>query len=297
MPDLSVIMPAYNAVAHISQAIRSTLNALPRDSELVVLDDGSTDETADAIDQFEDKRLRVIRRTVRSGVAGGLNALLAATDSRLVARMDADDVCLANRFAMQLAQFDAADVTFSNVMNIDDKGRPLRPSIGGSLDAQTLPIHLLLGNMLVHPTMLAKREHLMRGYRDSAAEDYEMWLSMIGSGYRLQRTRQPAIAYRRHSSQTSLDSDWLSRVEREAHQNSDLWESYARAYSQIVGSVPEREDLLFAMRSPGSRGNILAIARTASRLPLQKQGPFWLRFASAARRSWTGAYKKMRAAH
>src|SRR4051794_10401516 len=101
MPRLSVIVPAFNAAGTIASAIRSTTRALPRDAEVVVLDDGSADGTADAVRALDDARVRVISRPNR-GVAVTLNDLLDATDSELVARMDADDLVLPGRFVRQL---------------------------------------------------------------------------------------------------------------------------------------------------------------------------------------------------
>ncbi|MGO1319451.1 MAG: glycosyltransferase family 2 protein, partial [Galactobacter sp.] len=165
MPRLSVLMPAFNAQATVLPAVRSTLRALPRDAELVVLDDGSTDDTARVLSQLGDRRLRVLSRA-NDGVASGLNLLLQETDSDYIARMDADDLVLPGRFRRQLAAArDGADAVFTTVVTWNQhKLTPPRPS---AILPQDFGLHLLLTNPVAHSTLLARREAVDRvgGYR------------------------------------------------------------------------------------------------------------------------------------
>ena len=105
MPELSVILPARNAAGTIRRAVASTLAAMPRDSELVVGNDSSSDSTVgEAIRGASrggvvDPRLRIEDITPgEGGVSRVLTQLMERTDSRLVGRMDADDVSLKGRF-------------------------------------------------------------------------------------------------------------------------------------------------------------------------------------------------------
>ena len=110
MPELSVLLPARNAAGTIGRAVASTLRAMPSDSELVVGDDSSTDATAERAQEAAagDPRLRVLPIAPgEGGVARVLGQLMAATDSSLVGRMDADDVSLRGRFR-DLRALDAA---------------------------------------------------------------------------------------------------------------------------------------------------------------------------------------------
>src|SRR5690606_28928335 len=138
------LMPAYNAASTITAAVRSTLRDLPQDAELVVLDDGSDDGTADAAQAAGDSRVRVISRQ-NAGVAASLNELLAATDSELIARMDADDLVLRGRFRRQMRSVaQGADVVFTTVLTWGD-GRPALPRMN-PISAEAFPLHLLLTN-------------------------------------------------------------------------------------------------------------------------------------------------------
>src|SRR5436190_9633268 len=91
MPRVSVVMPAYNAARHVGEAVRSVLAQRDADFELLVVDDGSTDGTAEALGGIRDPRLRLLRQENR-GEGGARNAGLAATGGPLVAMTDADDL-------------------------------------------------------------------------------------------------------------------------------------------------------------------------------------------------------------
>jgi glycosyltransferase involved in cell wall biosynthesis len=211
MPDLSVIMPARNASGTILRAVRSTLRAMPRDAELVVLDDGSTDDTLQLLHGVDDPRLVVLHNDEGHGVAAGLRLLLESTDSRVVGRMDADDVTLPGRFRVQeTALRRGADVAFAAVVRFGDRLRELRPTSPLRLGADALALGLLMTNPVSHPTLYARREALdaVGGYGDCIAEDYELWLRLAANGARMVRTRRPVLGYYRHPGQTSGAAGW-----------------------------------------------------------------------------------------
>ena len=208
MPRLSVLVPARNSAATIDLALRSTLRAMPADSELVVLDDASEDRTAELIGRIADPRLRLLRNQVQGGVAAGLNRMLEETDSDLVARMDADDVVLPWRFRTQLRALGTADVVFTTVF--DWRGSRVRPPAPVALAPEAFGLHLLVTNPVSHPTMLARRSALaaVDGYRDVPAEDYDLWLRMELAGSRQTRLAVPTLAYRIHEHQVTASSSW-----------------------------------------------------------------------------------------
>jgi len=208
-------MPVKNGFPYLPHAIRSTLRALPNDAELVVLNDASTDRTAPFLDAQSDRRIRVITNSESSGVASGLNQLLDATDSQYVARMDADDICFHGRFRHQLRRIDKLDFSFTSVIFINSNGRPTRPDSPGTISADAVGLHLLLGNILVHPTMLARRSAIdqMGGYAKTSAEDYDLWLRSVVAGMRIERSGTPTLFYRRHPKQVSATGAWLRLAE------------------------------------------------------------------------------------
>lgn len=212
MPHLSVLMPVKDGERYLRRAVSSTLRALPDDANLVVLDDGSTDGTAEILDALAEPRLVVHRNSESQGIARGLNALIERTDSEFVARMDADDVVLPWRFRRQLKLAERSDLVFTSLVFMNEDGRPVRPDLPGSIGPESAPLHLVLASCFSHPTALARRSALPAGaYRELAAEDYDLWLRFAAEGRSIARDRVPGIMYRRHTGQISSSSEWLDR--------------------------------------------------------------------------------------
>lgn len=183
---LSVVMPVYNAEKYLSQAIESVLHQELRDFELICIDDGSTDASSAILKSFEDRdsRVRVIRRD-REGLVSALNAGLESATAPIVARMDADDVCLPGRLAQQfeyLARCPDVWVVGTARKLIDDRGRVLHaPAVVYGKDAVSEA--LLRSCELCHPTVMMRRQPILElgGYREAFrhAEDYDLWLRVV----------------------------------------------------------------------------------------------------------------------
>ena len=103
MPKISVIMPAYNAEQYISEAIESILGQTFADFEFIIIDDGSSDSTSGIIASYKDSRIRYFRNEKNLGIVGALNRGLALAAGEYIARMDADDISLPERFQTQCA--------------------------------------------------------------------------------------------------------------------------------------------------------------------------------------------------
>ena len=103
-PALSVAMSVYNGEAFLNEAIQSILDQSFGNFEFLIVDDGSTDRTPSIIEAHaqRDSRIRPIIRENR-GLVASLNQLLAEARTPIVARMDADDICLPDRFERQMA--------------------------------------------------------------------------------------------------------------------------------------------------------------------------------------------------
>lgn len=211
MPRLSVLMPVRNAEGYVLSAVRSTLRAMPRDSELLVMDDASTDRTGLLLGQVDDARLIVRRSSVSLGVANALNDLLLSTDSEFVARMDADDECYPWRFRFQATRMRAVDFSFTAVELIDSLGRPIpgwRSPV--PIPYRTMRLSLLLGNPLVHSSMYCRRDRLdsLEGYRQTRAEDYDLWMRACIGGMKLEKSPLVCVKYRMHPGQVTAGPSW-----------------------------------------------------------------------------------------
>ena len=92
MKRLTVLMPVYNVAPYVSDAIESVLSQTYSDFDLLVLDDCSTDNTADIVKSFKDSRIRLVRNEVNLGLAENLNKGIELADTEFIARMDGDDI-------------------------------------------------------------------------------------------------------------------------------------------------------------------------------------------------------------
>jgi hypothetical protein len=234
MPRLTVLMPARDAGASVERAVRSTLRDLPRDAELLVGDDGSKDRTLARLSRIDDRRLRVLSFPHR-GIVGTLTALLAASDSAYVARMDADDVALPGRFDRQMRALANADAVFTGVATWAGRGLP-RPPWPRGIGAASFPFHLLLSNPVAHSTLTARRDRIdqVGGYREVPSEDYDLWLRLATDGARLRRLAMPSILYRVHPAQVTATTEW-----RQASWRDELTRSAFAELSTILLGAPQ----------------------------------------------------------
>jgi glycosyltransferase involved in cell wall biosynthesis len=132
--DVSVIIPVFNQAAFVRQAIDSALRQTLAPCEVIVVNDGSTDETAAVLDQYkDDPRVRVITQS-NQGVATARNEGAAAATGSLLAFLDADDEWLPQKLELQSARFadePGLGLVHCGVVEIDAAGTPLRERIDG----------------------------------------------------------------------------------------------------------------------------------------------------------------------
>lgn len=202
-PVVSVVMPVYNASRYIGQAVQSILDQSFREFELIVVDDGSDDGTAEVVRRLAaaDPRVRVLSQS-NSGVSAAANAGIREATGEFVARMDADDVALPDRLALQVAymQTNPHVVCLGGAFEVmDARGRVLTclypPLTHSRIDSLLMRGHCAI----TQPTALMRREALERvgGYDSSyvQAEDLDLWLRLGETGT-LANLSVPVIRYR-----------------------------------------------------------------------------------------------------
>jgi glycosyltransferase involved in cell wall biosynthesis len=136
MPKVSVILPAYNVERYIAQSIASVLAQSWEDLELLVIDDGGHDRSADIARTTPDARVRVISQHNR-GLAGARNTGIRAAQGEYLAFLDADDMWLPNKLALHVAHLDArpdVGLSYSASAFMDDAGAPLHYAQHPKLD-------------------------------------------------------------------------------------------------------------------------------------------------------------------
>ena len=198
-------MPAHNAGRWLPEAIESLLAQSLPDFELLVVDDGSTDDSPTLLSDLarRDGRIRVLQQS-KSGLCQALNRGLAAARAPLFARLDADDLADPDRLQRQvgyLRRTPTVGMVGSWAREINGQGRPLGQRTPET-EPEALKRELARGNPFVHSSIMA-RTQLMRdlgGYRAAfqAAEDYDLWLRMSEVSD-LANLPQMLVSYRVHS--------------------------------------------------------------------------------------------------
>ncbi len=211
-PTISVIMPVYNVAPYIYRAVSSVLNQTFADFEFIVIDDGSTDKTAEIIRSFQDSRIRLYERC-REGTVYQLNYGLRKARGKYIARQDGDDFSMPNRFERQVRFLETCPdygVVSSAMRLIDEENRDL-----GVLRYPEAPdVEKLMEKCCIsHPASMWHKEVNDRvgGYDETfnknCCEDYDFWLRVIEC-YKIRVLNKTLYVKREHSQSSISKTRW-----------------------------------------------------------------------------------------
>lgn len=153
---VTVLMPAYNAERYVAEAIASILDQTFSDFEFVIVDDASTDRTAEIVRSFADERIRYTRNSRNLRIAASLNQGLDISRGTFIARMDSDDVAMATRLERQVSfMLDNPDVALvgTSMKLIDGDGRGRGKAVAVS-EPNLLRWRQHFSNQIFHPTVM-----------------------------------------------------------------------------------------------------------------------------------------------
>lgn len=207
-PNISILMPVRNESRYLSTALHSLLKQTLEDWELVVVDDGSTDETPDILNRFaaKDRRIRILNQPP-AGLVPALNRGLHACRGAFIARMDGDDVCHPQRLAKQLDSFrkdSSLTLVASSVRHfprMEIKGGMLAYEAwqNSTLTHSEITTNLFVESPFAHPSVMFRRTAIIDagGYRCMPwAEDYDLWLRLAERGARFARLPDTLLYWR-----------------------------------------------------------------------------------------------------
>ena len=236
LPLVDIIMPVYNSEKTIRNSIESILKQTYKNWCLIIIDDGSTDNTRSIINGYTDRRIKLIKSLKNNGVAASLNIGIdnLNDDSKYVARMDSDDIMLEYRLEKQveyLEKHEKVSILGSNMI-IKKEGSPTNTRLVSHYPNDNISImtSLLFNNPIAHPTVMLRKNVLKENRYDTNfkwCEDYELWSRLAIKKYVFHNIPEPLLIY--HSSQYSESTryryspEWIKIIQ----------EIYSNYYSSI----------------------------------------------------------------
>ena len=228
MPTVSICIPSYNHAAYLPAAIESALGQTYRDLEVVIVDDGSTDESleiARAYERREPERVRVFTHAghVNRGISETANLAREHARGSVWSGLPSDDVLHAGRVERLMAKLrrnPELDVVYSYARYVDQAGRPLPEYglFGVDITREPHPVDLLIpGNLIAGMTILARQERFDAiGFHEEGIvySDWELWLRVFAS-LRVGFVPAVLVDYRIHEANTSVGAATAAHIARQ----------------------------------------------------------------------------------
>jgi glycosyltransferase involved in cell wall biosynthesis len=198
--NLSVIIPTYNRAHLVGRAIQSVLDQTYQDFGLIIVDDGSTDNTEEVVKSFNEKRVRYIKHERNKGVSAARNTGIKATRSKYIAFQDSDDIWQPEKLKKQMAAFRSAPskcgVVYTGFFRIEGGKKTYIPSPTIAQKEGDIYNSLLKGNFVTPQAAVVKRECLEKvgvfDERFSSLEDWELWIR-ISKYYHFKCIDEPLV--------------------------------------------------------------------------------------------------------
>lgn len=219
---VSVLLPAFNAEDYLDRSVQSILQQSYINFELIIINDGSKDDTWNLVESYDDPRVIGVNFKQNHGLIHALNHGVELAQGKYIARMDADDIALPERFEKQVEYLEEhldCGVCGSAVINFNDSGGTCKATYPCKHKEIIAALRLFERN-ICHPTAMLRasvlRENKIR-YKEKYqyAEDYVLWLD-ISRHSRLHNLTEPLLLYYRHDDQVSVKhySEQMGNVRR-----------------------------------------------------------------------------------
>lgn len=225
MPAVSVVIPAYNQGAFIGEAIRSVLEQTLRDFDVHVIDDGSTDDTKEVVESFDDERLRYFRQENSGLPAVARNVGISRSRGEFIAFLDSDDSWLPDKLERQAETMRAnpnCGIVASNFQCLGDHPLGGKVLLRGNVPTGKVFEKLLHAGFICTSMAMVRRSALEKvGAFDAdpsirCSEDYDLWLR-ITHDFEFEHVEKVCGFYRIHESGITKGADpfeWLAPAAR-----------------------------------------------------------------------------------
>jgi len=248
-PLVSVVMSVYNESEWLEEAIESIIKQTYSHWEFVIVDDGSDEPTKQILSKYKtNPKFKIITNDQRLGLTKNLNIAIGKSAGDLIARMDADDISLPERFQKQvdhLIDHKNASVVSGFIIFIDEKGKQRgiwqadRKNITWSQIRSSLP----WGCCLAHPSVMIRADVFKQfRYNETQvhSQDWDLWLQLAASNMIIEKIPETILHYRLHPRSITTIS-----LKKSAFLKMD--ETY-KNYLNLVSSTNKRNTFNFLVR-------------------------------------------------
>lgn len=236
-------MPMYNASANLHEALESVFQQTFTDFELLVVDDGSTDNSVEIVKNCQDRRMRLITNT--HDFISSLNKGIEAAKGKYIARMDADDLMFPQRLETQF-QFMEKNQDIDICGSFAEGFGESEYIIQRPVEHADIVSAMLRMNPIMHPTVMMRRCKLLQSgcrYQSGypCAEDYKLWTDLSFQGFKFANIPEPLIRYRispHQATRVSHDKMIISSAK-----------IGLKYYEAVMDKMIEKEELYFDLYS------------------------------------------------
>lgn len=255
LPIVSVVVPMYNVERYINTCLDSVLAQTFKQFELICVDDGCSDGTLDIVQQYQDKRIRVIRQKNR-GLSGARNTGIQAAKGLYVALLDADDFWAPEKLSRHVKHLNArpsVGVSYCPSLMVDEQGEPMGigqfPKLHG-VDAKTIFCRNPVGNgsaavirrqLLLRMNLNQLDDERLMVFDESLrqSEDIELWTRIaVSTFWKFEGIPEPLTFYRINAGGLSANlqnqfASWSLAVEKNRQHNPGFFSQHyplAKAY-------------------------------------------------------------------
>jgi glycosyltransferase involved in cell wall biosynthesis len=210
---VSVLLPCYNAGKYLHQSLQSIFNQTYTNIEIIAIDDCSSDQTFDILKSYQlnENRLKVIKNDINLGLIKTLNKGIDIAQGEFIARMDQDDISIANRIEKQMETFvidPHLDIVACCCIIINEKGKKLYCRESRTYLPKSNLFESFFTPPFAHPTVIIRTKTLREFYykysKDSThIEDFELWSRMLMNGAKSKVLNDYLLLYRDFNANTT----------------------------------------------------------------------------------------------
>ncbi|MGE6551884.1 glycosyltransferase family 2 protein [Bacillus mycoides] len=215
MPEITVLMPVYNAEKYLKDAIDSILNQTFKDFELLIINDGSTDKSVEIINSYKDTRINLINNEKNLKLIDTLNKGLKLARGKYIARMDSDDISHPRRLELQFEVMNKDPEIAICGTGMDIIGKKISSPFLLT-ETNAIKNFLFVKNCMIHPsvmfrTSILRKEGYLYNKNSLHVEDYELF-QKISRKYKIVNLKKALLHYR-------LSPTGISRIHAEEQEN------------------------------------------------------------------------------